>query len=289
MAKGYHSVYWTEGSGFSETVDDDINGATAYTHSMDNVGQALWPVQPWYARRQHRNLAESSWNRMRVGVPAQSLSKQFVNVEFDPEKNQTVIGGFVIAVFDEMMKQMNLPYDYFPFYVINYLFSFQKFDVIAGDVTILSSRHEYADFTQPYTESGLEMIVPIRSRLSNQPWLFMKPFTSKMWWLIAAITLYNGFIIWLIERTHCDHLQGSIMTQIGIIIWLAFTTLFTFRESGKLKELKDAFLISEKCVDNKSFPNEDESLSPRNFSILFESTVGASTLALAIYIIIGIR
>ncbi|XP_024980447.1 glutamate receptor 2.6-like [Cynara cardunculus var. scolymus] len=446
MAKGYHSVYWTEGSGFSETVDGDINGATAYTHSMDNVGQALWPVQPWYARRQHRNLAESSWNRMRVGVPAQSLFKQFVNVEFDSEKNQTVIGGFVIAVFDEMMKQMNLPYDYVPFYgsydeLIRQIPA-EKFDAIAGDVTIVSRRHEYADFTQPYTESGLEMIVPIRSRLSNQPWLFMKPFTAKMWWLIAGITLYNGFIIWLIERTHCDYLQGSIITQIGIIIWLGFTTLFTLRgdvlhsnlsrmavvvwlfvaliitqsytaslasmltaqrlepaitsvealrnmnatvgycngsfinyylkevldfedvkvksynsthryaealnsgeiaaiflevpaakvflaqycksfirtgetfkvggfgfafprkfswlsdankalmnvsESGMLKELEDAFLISEKCVDDESFPNEDESLSPRSFAILFELTAGASTLVLVMYIIISIR
>ncbi|KAI3716235.1 hypothetical protein L6452_23435 [Arctium lappa] len=445
IAKGYHSVYWTEGSGFSETVDGDMNGPD-YTHSMDNVGQVLWPVQPWYARRRRRNLAESSFNRMRVGVPGRSLFKQFVNVEFDPEKNQTVVGGFVIAVFDEMMKQMNLPYEYFPFYgsydeLIRQIPA-ENFDAIAGDVTIVSRRHDYADFTQPYTESGLEMIVPVRSRLSNQSWLFMKPFTAKMWWFIAGITLYNGFIIWLIERTHCEHLQGSILTQIGIIIWLSFTTLFTLRgdvlhsnlsrmavvvwlfvaliitqsytaslasmltaqrlepaitsvealrnmnatvgycngsfinyylkdvldfedvnvksynsthryaealnsgeiaaiflevpaakvflaqycksfirtgetfkvggfgfafprkfswlsdankalmnvsESGKLKELEDAFLISEKCVDDKSFPNEDESLSPRSFAILFELTAGTSTLALAMYIIISIR
>lgn len=105
----------------------------------------------------------------------------------------------------------------------------QRFDAIAGDVTIMSSRHEYVDFTQPYTESGLEMIVPVRSRLSNKPWLFMKPFTAKMWWLIAVVTLYNGFVIWLIERTHSEHLRGPVINQIGIVIWLAFTTLFTLR------------------------------------------------------------
>lgn len=108
----------------------------------------------------------------------------------------------------------------------------QTFDAIAGDVTIMSSRHDDVDFTQPYTESGLEMIVPIRSKVSNQPWLFLKPFTAKMWWLIAAITLYNGFVIWLIERRHCEHLRGSVVNQIGVVIWLAFMTLFTLR--GKI-------------------------------------------------------
>ncbi|PWA68112.1 Extracellular ligand-binding receptor [Artemisia annua] len=50
--------------------------------------------------------------------------------------------------------------------------------------------------------------------------------------------------------------------------------LMNVTESGKLKELEDTFLISEKCVDNESFPNEDESLSPRSFSVLFELTGG---------------
>lgn len=116
IKKGYHNVYWTEGLGFSENVDGDINGRIAYFNSMDSVGQALWPEQPWYAHRSRRNLAGSSEHRMRVGVPGRSLFKQFVNVEYNPKKNQTVIGGFVIAVFEEMMKELNLSYDYFPFY-----------------------------------------------------------------------------------------------------------------------------------------------------------------------------
>ncbi|KAI7754654.1 hypothetical protein M8C21_030933 [Ambrosia artemisiifolia] len=236
--KGYHSVYWTKGSGFTETVENEITGASNYTHLIDNVGHILWPVQPWYASRRRRNLAESSQNRMRVGVPARSLFRQFVRVDPDPEiKDEHVFDGFVVEVFDEMMTAMNQPYDRIPFYgsyddLIKEI-HLKKFDAVAGDVTILSDRHEFADFTQPYTESGLEMIVPVRSRLSNQPWLFLKPFTAKMWWITAAVTIYNGFVIWLIERNHNKDLQGphpiSIITQIGIILWLAFSTLFTLR------------------------------------------------------------
>ncbi|KAK1416724.1 hypothetical protein QVD17_25840 [Tagetes erecta] len=233
--KGYHSVYWTEGLGFSETVEDEINEASNYTKSMDEIEQILWPVQPWYANRRSRNLAETSDHLMRVGVPANSLFRQFVLVDLDAEKNETVIDGFVVKVFDEMMKGMNLSntYELHPFTgsyneLIEAIDS-KVFDAVAGDVTILAERHEFADFTQPFTESGLEMVVRVRSRLSNEAWLFLKPFTAKMWWITAAITIYNGFVIWLIERKHIEDPGASITTQIGVILWLAFSTLFTLR------------------------------------------------------------
>ncbi|XP_071715075.1 glutamate receptor 2.1-like [Rutidosis leptorrhynchoides] len=445
IGKGYHSVYWTEGLGFSETVDDVTNGATNYARSRDNVGLFIWPVQPWYAQRRRRNLVESSEDRMKVGVPGRSLFEQFVSVKTN-EKNETVIDGFSIRVFDEMMRKMNLQYDLVPFNdsydKLVESIKTETFDAVAGDVTIISKRHDLADFTQPYTESGLEMIVPVRSRLSNEAWLFMKPFNATMWWLIGAITVYNGFIIWLIERNHNEDLRGSVITQIGIIIWLGFTTLFTLRgdklhsnlsrmaiimwlfvaliitqsytaslasmltaqrleptitsveslrnmnatvgycngsfvneylvdvlgftnitvksynsthkyaeglnsgeiaaiflevpsakvflaqycksfvrtgetfkvggfgfafprgftrlsdankalmnvsESGKLKELEDRYIISEKCVDEESSPDEEDSLSPHSFWILFVLTGGTSTVALGIYMVTSIR
>ncbi|CAH1425712.1 unnamed protein product [Lactuca virosa] len=391
IGKGYHSVYWTEGSGFSETIEEDINGATTYTHSIDNVGQALWPGQPWYANSRRRNLAESSENRIRVGVPGRSLFNQFVKVDV----NTGDITGFVVSVFEEVMRKMNQPFDYIPFYgsydqLIQQIPN-KNYDAIAGDVTILSDRHEFVDFTQPYTESGLEMIVP------ESP-------------------LYNGFIIWLIEKNHVKDLRGSVINQVGVILWLSFSTLFTLRgdklhsnlsrmaavvwlfvaliitqsytaslasmltaerleptissvemlrnmnapynsthqyaealnsgeiaaiflevpatkvflaqycrsfirtgetfkvggfgfafpkeydrlseanealmnvaESGRLKELEEVHIISEKCIDEDSAPNEEDSLSARSFWVLFVLTVGVSTVALVIYIIIRIK
>ena len=38
----------------------------------------------------------------------------------------------------------------------------QKFDAVVGDITIVAHRSTYVDFTQPYTESGVSMIVPIK-------------------------------------------------------------------------------------------------------------------------------
>ena len=103
----------------------------------------------------------------------------------------------------------------------------QIFDAVVGDVTIVARRYQHAEFTHPYTESGLFMIVPVISKTSNRAWLFMKPFTMAMWILTAVINLYNGFVIWLLERNNCPELKGSVLNQMGMLIWLAFNTLFS--------------------------------------------------------------
>ncbi|CAI9286497.1 unnamed protein product [Lactuca saligna] len=88
----------------------------------------------------------------------------------------------------------------------------------------LSRIHEYVDFTQLYIESVLEMIVPntIQSKLSNRLWLFIKPFSAKMWLSIAAATLWNGFTIWLIERPDKMRWLVAAITSLynDLIIWL---------------------------------------------------------------------
>lgn len=103
----------------------------------------------------------------------------------------------------------------------------QIFDAVVGDVTIVARRYQHAEFTHPYTESGLVMIVPVISKTSNRAWLFTKPFTMAMWILTAVINLYNGFVIWLLERNNCPELKGSVLNQMGMLIWLAFNTLFS--------------------------------------------------------------
>ncbi|KAK1371886.1 Lig_chan domain-containing protein/SBP_bac_3 domain-containing protein/ANF_receptor domain-containing protein [Heracleum sosnowskyi] len=232
VGKSYQSGYWTEGLGFSETLDDE-----AFHHtSMEILKEVLWLAQPWHTERQRRILAGRS-EPIRVGVPGHSIFKQFVKVDTDPRTNKTSYEGFSIKVFEEVMKIANkdLTYNYVPFGGPTYddmvkEISLGNFTAVAGDVTILEARHKFADFSQPYTESGMVLIVPIQSRLPSRMWLFMKPFTTKMWGLIVAITIYNGFTVWLIERSHNDEFRsGPVWNQIGTLYWLAFSTLFTLR------------------------------------------------------------
>ena len=61
--------------------------------------------------------------------------------------------------------------------------------------------------------------------------------------------------------------------------------LLNVSESPKLKELEDAYIVSEKCVDVESGYDEIASLQLNSFWILFASTGGISTIALLIYAI----
>lgn len=103
----------------------------------------------------------------------------------------------------------------------------QEFDAVVGDVSVLATRYKYAEFTLIYSDSALLMIVPVQFKLPHKALLFMKPFTKAMWVLILAITLYNGFVIWLIERSHTPRLKGSALDQTGHMISLSFNTLFS--------------------------------------------------------------
>jgi ionotropic glutamate receptor len=51
----------------------------------------------------------------------------------------------------------------------------QRYDIAIGDITIIYSRTPYVDFTIPYTESGVGMIVPVKETVKKNMWIFSKP------------------------------------------------------------------------------------------------------------------
>lgn len=87
------------------------------------------------------------------------------------------------------------------------------------------------------------MIVPFRPLGSDRAWLFMKPFTKAMWVLIGAINVYNGFVVWLIERKHCPDLKGSTLNQMGASLSLSFTTLFSLQGNMEIFSFFQFLLI----------------------------------------------
>jgi len=101
----------------------------------------------------------------------------------------------------------------------------KTYDALVGDVTILADRLEYVDFTQPYTESGLSMIVPTKPEESTA-WIFLKPFTWEMWVVTGAIMLYTMLIIWFLEHPCNPEFSGPWKNQIGTTFWFTFSSLF---------------------------------------------------------------
>ncbi|KAL6202144.1 hypothetical protein ACLB2K_025855 [Fragaria x ananassa] len=228
IGKSYIELgYWSDGLGFRRTV----GGNDTIGSSMKHFGPVFWPGGPLYTPKGW--TVSTSSKPLKIGVPTGSTFKQYVNAEKDPSGNNFSFSGVAIDLFEETLMELpyHLPYDFFPFdgtydAIVQKIYS-REFDAVVGDVAIVSRRYQYAEFTHPYSEAGLMMIVPVRFKICNKAWLFMKPFTQAMWALIVVINVYNGFVVWLIERNHCPELRGSLPNQIGTLIWLSFTTLFS--------------------------------------------------------------
>ena len=108
----------------------------------------------------------------------------------------------------------------------------QKFDVVVGDITILANRSKFVDFTLPFTESGVAMIVPVKDDESKNEWIFMEPLTMDMWLIIGALFIFIGFVVWVLEHRVNKEFRGPPHQQVGMIFWFSFSTLvFSHRKS----------------------------------------------------------
>ncbi|RVX01871.1 Glutamate receptor 2.7 [Vitis vinifera] len=207
IGKSYRELgFWFEGSGFSKTT----NEKSTYSRQLQVLGQVLWPGGPWSVPRGWS--LPTSQKPLRIGVPQHGTFKQFVNVTYDGS-HYSVTGFSIEWQLDSLVEQVHL----------------KEFDAVVGDISIISKRWEHADFTHPYSEPGLVMIVPVETE--SRPWLFIKPFTKAMWVLTGVITIYSGCVVWLIERNHTSAFEGSILSQTATLLCMSFTTLFSLHVS----------------------------------------------------------
>lgn len=75
-----------------------------------------------------------------------------------------------------------------------------------------------ADFTQPYIESGLVVVAPVR-KLDSNAWAFLSPFTPMMWGVTAIFFLAVGAVVWILEHRLNDEFRGPPKRQVVTIFW----------------------------------------------------------------------
>ncbi|KAK3198793.1 hypothetical protein Dsin_022208 [Dipteronia sinensis] len=229
VGKSYRRLgYWSDAFGFSKRVVGNASNSSSMKRSL---GPMLWPGN---SQTPPRGWAfPTKAHPLRIGVPNGSTFQEFVTVDYKGSGNEYSFGGYAIDLFNLTVKNLHydLPYKFECFngtyeQLVQQVHS-KYFDAAVGDIAIVSRRLEYAEFTHPYTQPGLVMVVPARRSGSNKAWQFMKPFTTSMWIITGVVTIYNGFVVWLIERNHSSELRGSPLNQIGTLIWLSFSTLFS--------------------------------------------------------------
>ena len=93
---------------------------------------------------------------------------------------------------------------------------------MVADLTITMDRWKTVDFTQPYVQSSLQMVVPLQSGRSNQDfWIFVRPFSTTLWVAIAALFFGTIVFLFILEYKDSDDPSqtGVMKNKLSEIIW----------------------------------------------------------------------
>ncbi|KAK8459834.1 hypothetical protein SEVIR_2G221600v4 [Setaria viridis] len=221
--------FWTAKHGIIRQLDQ--NGSkTTNVNSMPDLHPVIWPGELYVVPKGWQ--IPTNRKKLRVGVRTSGYP-EFMKVERDPITNATTATGYAIDVFEEVLKRLPyaIPYEYVAldnadsrsYNDFVYQVHLGVYDAAIGDITIRYNRTSYADFTLPYTESGVAMIVPVKDDTNKNAWVFLKPLTTDLWFGSIAFFIYTGIVIWLLERRiNNAELTGSIFRQLGIAIYFSF-------------------------------------------------------------------
>ncbi|XP_058192661.1 glutamate receptor 2.8-like isoform X2 [Rhododendron vialii] len=250
IGKGEREIgFWTRESGISKELILASN--RNYTTNKEDLGAIVWPGES--------NLVPKGWEiptgerKLRVGVPAKSGFAEFVKVKMDSETNAVIATGFCIDVFKEVVDHSlpyAVPYEFVSFEsdrsgsyddLVNQLF-LGNYDAVVGDVTILANRSRFADFTLPFTESSVAMIVRIQDDERKNAWIFMKPLKMDLWLTTGAFFIFTGFVVWVLEHRVNEEFRGPPHKQVGMIFWFSFSTL-VFAQKEKVISNLSRFVV----------------------------------------------
>ncbi|KAK6161846.1 hypothetical protein DH2020_001687 [Rehmannia glutinosa] len=213
--------YWTKKNGIVRELNFTSADTNTYSTSKSNLGSIIWPD----------------------------------NASFPPK-------GYCIDIFDAVMAALpyHVPYEYVPFATLDhnmagdynalaYQVHLGEYDAVAGDVTIIANRSQYVDFTLPYTESGISMVVPIQDDKRKNTWLFVKPLTWELWLTSFCSFVFLGVLIWILEHRINEDFRGPFWYQVGMIFSFAFSTM-VFAHIQKLQpKVRDA----NQLIKNKDY------------------------------------
>ncbi|KAI8567927.1 hypothetical protein RHMOL_Rhmol02G0159100 [Rhododendron molle] len=230
IGKRYNELgFWSSDLGFREG-----NTSSYGSESMEAWGDSVrWPGK---LRRVPKGwVMPTVATPLRIVIPGNSSFEKIVKVVWNDAlgKGYFAPSGFCIDVFHAALSVLQqsypLPYEFYPKNdtyealvesVIN-----KTYDAVVGDITILANRSKYVEFTQPFAESGLSMVVPAKPD-ESKAWMFMKPFTKEMWTVTFIVMVYTMVIVWFLEHQSNPEFRGPWKDQLSTALWFTFSSLF---------------------------------------------------------------
>nr|XP_023897800.1 glutamate receptor 2.7-like [Quercus suber]POE54108.1 glutamate receptor 2.7 [Quercus suber] len=240
VSKGYKELdFWMPESGFSESIE--------MKNSTEKIARpVIWPG--------FLNGVPKGWampteqNPLKIVVPGRTSFEDLVKVDYSGNYlDNSKYDGWCIDVFKEVLNILpySLPYEFKAWNgsyeeLVEGVYN-KTYDAVVGDVTILANRTKRVEFTQPFAESGLSMVVPAKPE--GSAWIFLKPFTWKMWLVTGVILIYTMLIVWFLEHQYNPEFNGPLKNQIGTSLWFTFSTLFFAHRERVYSNLTRAVVV----------------------------------------------
>ncbi|KAJ6367815.1 hypothetical protein OIU78_000392 [Salix suchowensis] len=236
VGKKYKELdFWSPNLGFSKTLYAEDGKERCSNSSVCNItgclsGPVIWPGD--LNDRDPKGWALPTNARpLRIVVPKRTSFDKFVTFK----TGEALPEGFCIDIFNEVVERLNysLPHEFFEHdglydEMIEGVYN-KTYDAAIGDITILAERTKYVEFTQPYAESGLSMIVPFANK--DSAWIFMKPFS-----LGDVVQIENA--LWLLSCSlffiHAEKLYSNL-TRIVVVVITILSSRITSRAYLDLK------------------------------------------------------
>ncbi|XP_042979668.1 glutamate receptor 3.2-like isoform X5 [Carya illinoinensis] len=233
IGNGYRQIgYWSNYSGLS-VVTPEILYARPPNRSISSqqLDSVVWPGGT--TKKPRGWVFPNNGKQLRIGVPNRVSYSNFVLLS--SVNGTDKVQGYCVDVF---LAAINLlpyavPHMFIPFgdghknpnfnELVN-MVATNAFDAAVGDIAIVTNRTKSVDFTQPYIESGLVVVAPIKK--FSRAWAFLRPFTPWMWVVTAAFFLIVGTVVWILEHRINDDFRGPPKKQLVTIMWFSFSTMF---------------------------------------------------------------
>ncbi|XP_022961655.1 glutamate receptor 2.7-like isoform X4 [Cucurbita moschata] len=224
VGKSYREIaYWSPEFGFCDKLPQQTRAGNV---TIDSWGLVVWPGN---GRRVPRGWDFRYGKKvLKLGVPTTATFLDMVHVNYNHTDGAPPhIAGYSISVFKAVAH--NLPY-FLPYELVPYNGTYdslmqkvekKEFDGAIGDFGIVAHRLQYVEFSEPYLENAVVMIVKEKPLEWTQLWLFMKAFNAQMWLIMLSMHIFVSSVIWLIEREHNDALRGF-----GNMLWFSVSVLF---------------------------------------------------------------
>ncbi|KAL2928391.1 Glutamate receptor 3.2 [Bienertia sinuspersici] len=240
--------YWSNYSGLSVLAPEVLRRKP---QNRSSASQMLYSVVwPGGTKQQPRGwVFPHNGKKLRIGVPHRVSFLDFVF-----QDNQThAIRGYCIDVFEAAVKLLpyGVPYEFILFGNGHQNPSYSdlvrrittgEFDAVVGDIAIVTNRTAIVDFTQPYADSGLVVVAPVK-KMSSDAWAFLGPFTPLMWAVTGVFFLIVGAVIWILEHRLNDEFRGPPSKQLITILWFSFSTLFFAHRENTVSTLGRMVLV----------------------------------------------